>query len=117
MPTVEERLASLEAKVDTISDLRNLIVELRHEMNARFTDVNARFTEINARFTEVNGRFGDVNGRFTELRDDMNRRFTEMRGDVKALDQKVDRQFVWLVGTQLALLLAVVGALLGAYYR
>jgi len=96
MPTVEERLASLEAKVDTMSDLRNLIVELRGDMNWRFTDMN---------------------GRFTELREDMNRRFIDMRGDVKGLDQKVDRQFIWLVGTQLALLLAAVGALLGAYYR
>jgi hypothetical protein len=54
---------------------------------------------------------------FAEARGDMNRRFMEMRGDVKALDQKVDRQYIWLVATQLALLLAVVGALLGAYYR
>ena len=124
MPTVEERLASLEAKVDTMSDLRNLIVELRADMNRRFDDVNRRFDDVNGRFDDVNGRFGDVNGRFgdvnrqfTELREDMNRRFIELRGDMKSLDHKVDRQFIWLVGTQMALLLAVVGALIGAYYR
>ena len=55
MPTVEERLASLEAKVDTMSDLRDLIAEVRGDMNGRFTEMNVRFTE---------------------LREDMNRRFT-----------------------------------------
>jgi hypothetical protein len=62
------------------------------------------------------------------MREDMNRQLLDVRGDMKALDQKADRhfmyldqktdrQFTWLVGTQLALLLAVVGALVGAYYR
>ena len=85
MPTVEERLASLEAKVDTMSDLRDLIAEVRGDMNGRFT--------------EVGGRFEDVNRRLA------------------ALDQKSDRHFTWMVSTQVALLLAVVGALVGAYYR
>ena len=30
-----------------------------------------------------------------------------------ALDQKVSKQFIWLVGIQVAVLLAVVGALIG----
>ena len=106
MPTVEERLASLETKVDAMSDVRNLITEFREFRG-----------DVNGRFVDINGRFGDVNRQLTELREDMNRRFIEMRGDVKTLDQKGDRQFIWLVGTQLALLFAVVGALLGAYYR
>lgn len=100
MATVEERLASLEARVDAMADLRTLIADLRGDMNRQFADLR-----------------GDMNFQFAEARGDMHRRFMEMRGDVKALDQKVDRQFIWLVGTQLALLLAAVGALLGAYYR
>jgi hypothetical protein len=143
MPTVEERLASLEARVDAMSEVRNLITELRGDMNARFTDVNGRFIELredmNARFTDVSGRFVelredmnarfiDLNGRFIELRDNMNRRFadvdrhfSDLRADVNgrfaAMDQKADRHFTWMVSTQIALLLAVVGALVGAYYR
>ena len=54
----------------------------------------------------MNTRFADVNNRFDEL----NRRLA-------ALDQKSDRHFTWLVGTQVAVLLAVIGALLGAYDR
>jgi len=96
MPTIEERLASLEAKVDTMSDLRDLMAELRGDITGRFTEVNARFTELRG---DMNGRFEDVNQRLA------------------ALDQKGDRHFTWMVSTQVALLLAVVGALVGAYYR
>ena len=89
MPTVEERLASLEAKVETMSDLRIMIAELRGDMNRQFVEFR-----------------GDVNGRF----DDVNRRLS-------TIDEKGDRHFTWMVSTQVALLLAVVGALVGAYYR
>lgn len=114
MPTTDERLASLESRMDAMSDLRSLIAELRADTNGRFNelraDMNTRFTElradVNTRFADVNHRFADVNLRF----DDVNRRLA-------ALDQKNDRHFTWLVGTQVAVLLAVVGALLGGYYR
>jgi hypothetical protein len=54
---------------------------------------------VNHRFAEVDHRFGEVDRRFAEL------------------DQKLDRHFTWLVGTQVAVLLAVVGAMVGAFYR
>ena len=40
----------------------------------------------------------------------MNYRFISM-------DQKSDRHFTWMVSIQVALLLAVIGALVSAYYR
>ena len=106
MPTQDQRLASLEVRVDAMSDLRSLIVELRADMNARFADVNSRFAELNARFADVNSRFAEVSGRF----DQVDRRLT-------ALEDKGDRHFMWLIGTQVAVLLAVVSALLGVAFR
>lgn len=100
MPTTDERIASLEARVDAMSDLRGLIAELRGDTNARFVELRA-----------------DMNQRFAELRADMNGRFDDVNRRLAALDQKGDRHFSWLVGTQVAVLLAVVGALIGAYYR
>ena len=41
----------------------------------------------------------------------------ELRGDFRRLEQKVDRHFMWLVGIQVAGLIAVIGALAGAYSR
>jgi hypothetical protein len=51
-----------------------------------------------------------MNCQFVELREDVNRRLV-------ALDEKGDRHFTWMVGTQIGVLLAVIGALVGAYYR
>jgi len=45
-------------------------------------------------------------GEFHELRTEMNRRF-----------DLIDQRFIWLVGTQVATLIAVVGVLAGALYR
>ena len=110
MPTVEERLASLEAKVDTMSDLRGAVTELRKDMNGRFVQIDARFAQVDARFAQIDARF-------IELRQDMNGRFDDVNRRLSTIDEKGDRHFTWMVSTQVALLLAVVGALVGAYYR
>jgi hypothetical protein len=89
MSTVEERIASLEARADAMADLRSLIAEFRNETCRRFDETYGRFDAVDQR---------------------ADRHFLY-------LDQKIDRQFAWIVGTQIALLLAVVGALAGAYYR
>ena len=63
-----------------------------------------------------------------EFRADTHRRFDELRGEVvdlrketsrrfETLDGKIDRHFTWLVGIQVAVLVAVVGTLVGSYYR
>jgi hypothetical protein len=104
MATVEERLASLEARVDAMADLRGVIAELRGDMNRQFAELR-----------------GDMNRQFADVREDMNRQFVELREDINrrlvALDEKGDRHFTWMVGTQIGVLLAVIGALVGAYYR
>ena len=49
MPTVDERLASLEVKVEAIADLRALLLEMRAEMNQRFGQIDQRFAQIDAK--------------------------------------------------------------------
>ena len=107
MPTVEERLASLEARADAMADLRTAITDLRGDTNRQFTELRG---DMNRQFTEVRD---DMNRRF----DDVSRRFDDVNRRLASLDQKGDRHFTWMVSTQVALLLAVVGALVGAYYR
>jgi hypothetical protein len=58
-----------------------------------------RFEAMDRRFESVDRRFESVDRRF------------------ESLDQKMDRHLMWLIGTQLGLLLAIVGALVGAYSR
>jgi hypothetical protein len=107
MPTVEERLTALEARVHSVTDVSQKCSELRSDMNLRFAQVNGRFSELRDDF---NLRLGEINARFDALHQDISRRF----GD---LDVKEDRQLAWLVGTQVAVLLAVVAALVGAFSR
>jgi hypothetical protein len=96
MPTVDERLASLEAKVDAIGDLRG-------DINARFTQVNQQFIELraemNQRFTQIDQRFNQIDGRFT------------------VMDAKVDRLFVWLIGLLVGGFTSVIGALIAVVHR
>ncbi len=147
MPSIEERVAFLEGRfadnVAATAELRASVNESRHDSNTRFTQVSASVTELrhdmNVRFTQVEARVddlrGDMNARFTQvearvddLRGDMHARFGrvdanagELRGDMNArfaaLDEKLDRQFSRLLGMQVAVLLAVVTALVGAYFR
>lgn len=103
---------------DLRSDMSRQFVELRGEMNGRFADLRGEMYDW---LTELRG---DVSQRLTGLRGDMTRqyadvhvRFTDMDRRFTTPDDEGDRHFTWLVGTQVALLLAVVGALVGAYYR
>jgi hypothetical protein len=77
MPTVEERISAVEARVDAVAGLRT-----------------------------------DMNRQFGELRTDMNRRFGEVRSDMNRLDQRVERHFMWMVGIQFSVLIAVIVALI-----
>ena len=52
-----------------------------------------------------------------ELRTEMIAFRTEIRQDIADLRASMDRRFTWLVGIQVAGLVAVIGALVGAYYR
>jgi hypothetical protein len=59
---------------------------------------------------------GSVTGLQTDmhdLREEMNRRFEAVDQKIDRLDDKVSRHFTWLVGIQVATLVAIVGALLG----
>jgi hypothetical protein len=107
MPTLEGRVATLEARIDTYAmttgDTKVVLVGLQDQMNRRFEQVDRRFEQMDRRFEHVDQRF-------VALQDQMNQRFD-------AVDGKIDRHFTWLVGIQVAVLVAVVGALVAPYYR
>ena len=96
MPTIEERVAYLEGTVGghthAFAALQDAVGAVRAGVTELRTDMNARFAQIDQRFLGVESRLSGI-------------------------DRKVDRQFVALMGTQLAVLLAVIAALAGAYYR
>lgn len=114
MPTVEERLAFVEGRQQdhfaAIDDLRTTVRDFR-------ADVARQFGDVHRQFGEVNREFGGVREEFAKVRAEIRDLGTELRGEIAALRTEVSRQFTWLVGIQMATLVAMVGALAGAYYK
>lgn len=100
MPSLEERVAYLEGR---FGDHAGAVDDLRSGLSETRTDLRTGLARV------------DVN--LTEVRSEMNRRFEAVEARFAALDGKIDRHFTWLVGIQVAVLVAVVGALVGSYYR
>ena len=65
----------------------------------------------------MNARFTQVDASLDGLRSDMNARLAQGDARFASLDEKLDRQVSRLLGMQVAVLLAVVSALAGAYFR
>ena len=86
-PSLEERVACLEGKVE------------EHFRG---------FGEIRELLVHLNGRGDDLDQKVDRFR-------TELGGRIEALDQRVARGFNWLVGVQVAILLSIIGALLGRW--
>ena len=89
MPTVEERLAYLEGRAG--------------DQTAATADLRTSITELRS---EVRDLRSEMNSGFTALRSEMNRRF-----------EAVDVKFTWLMGIQVAMLVTVLGAVVGFYFR
>lgn len=104
MANLEERVTSLEAQADkhavAVDDLRQEMAALRTEMRGAMAALR---TELRS----------DVAVLRTELRSDM----AGLRTDLGDLSRRTDRFFIWLAGTQVATLLAVIGVLVGILYR
>ena len=106
MPTLDERVAFLEGRVDEhsrgVDDMRALVVQLDGKVDRRIDGLDGRFEAIDRRFEAVDRRFEDVD-----------RRFIALEGQIGALDQKMSRQFLWLMGALTTVLVSVIGSLLG----
>ena len=120
MPSVEERLSFLEGKGEEhgrgLQDVREALFSLEQ----RVTLLDQRVTLLDEK---MDRRFDAVDRRFEALEQKMDHRFDAVDRRFEVLDQKMDRRFdaldkkidtrIWsVVGIQIALLLAVIGALL-----
>ena len=98
MGSLHERVSDLEEQANAHgSDL----AMVRHDIAELRTDLSAIRGEMATR-----ADLSAIRGEMTDLRRDMNQRFL-------AIDQK----FTWLLGTQTAVLVAIIGALVGSFYR
>ena len=84
MPTLDERVAYIEGRLD--------------EQSQRFDGLDGKFDRLDARFDRLDAKLDGIAQRL------------DARIDV--LDGRASRHFTWLVGIQVAALVAIVTALL-----
>ena len=70
------------------------------------------FGDLAVRVDALSGRIDALDQKVDRFRVEISARIDALSGRIDGLDQKVSMQFVWLVGIQVAVLLAVIGALL-----
>ena len=68
----------------------------------------ARIVYVEGQVNELSKGLSDVRADFRDVRTDIR----EMRTEIHRLDDKVSRQFLWMVGIQITILVAVLGAVL-----
>ena len=134
MQTLDERVAFLEGRVDEhsrgVDDMRALVVQLDGKVDRRIDGLDGRFEAIDRRFEAIDRRFDAIDARFETIDrrfeaidrrfeaidrrfEDVDRRFIALEGQIGALDQKMSRQFLWLMGALTTVLVSVIGSLLG----
>ena len=95
MPVVDEPVRHLERQVvehsNHISSVREAVASLEARMERRFEQVDRRFEQIDRRFEQVDQRFLSLETR-------LDNRFLGLEGRIDALDSKLSRHFLWLVG-------------------
>ena len=93
--TLEERVAYLEGKVEEHSraweDLKDMIVHLEGRINALDEKMDRRIDALDQKIDR--------------FRDELSKR-------IDVLDQKFSRSFLWLIGIQVTILLAIITAFL-----
>lgn len=88
MPSVEERLASLEGRIqehaafmaDARGSVPDALRDLRREMDQRFQQIDQRFQQVDQQFGQVDRRFDRLEARF----DRMDRYFMSIMGIMMA---------------------------------
>lgn len=89
MPTtLEERVAYLEGKVE--------------EHSYAWQDLRERITHMEQTFSQ----------RFISLEQRIDRRFEAIDNRFEAIDQKFSKYFLWIIGIQVSVLLAVIAVML-----
>lgn len=93
--SIEERLAFVEARVDehskAIEEIKGLILNLDQKFDRRIDTFEQR---VDRRFEAIDRRFETIEHR------------------IDSLDQKFSRYFLWIIGIQVSIFLAIIATLL-----
>lgn len=119
MASVEERIAYLEGRVEEHTRAMDEFRDAVRQIDRRFDGLAARVDALDLKIDRVREELGS---RIDALDLKVDRFRDELGGHIDALDRKLDarfdsldqkasRTFLWVVGVQMTVLLAVIGAL------
>ncbi|MNC96276.1 hypothetical protein D3C83_136110 [compost metagenome] len=63
-------------------------------------------------YTQLSSRIDALDHKIDRFRDELSARIGAVEARLTLMDDKISHQFLWLVGIQIAMMIAVVGALL-----
>ncbi len=114
MPDIAERVAFLEGKVEEhtrdFGEIRQMLVHLDQKVDRFCAELSASIDSLER---SINLRLGGFENRVNSLENRINSLDISLNQRIDALDQKMSRQFMCIIGIQVATILAVVGALIG----
>ena len=136
MADIHQRVIGLEERAqahDTgIGEVRRDIADLRVELRSDIATVRGEMAyrsdiaDLRAEIAGVRGEIGDIRKELADVRSELSyirgemvhrSDLADLRNDMNQRFAAMDQKFTWLVGIQVAGLVAVVGALVGSYYR
>jgi septal ring factor EnvC (AmiA/AmiB activator) len=105
MPTLDERVATLEGRMTP---------DLREEMQRGFAETRQEFSAVRAEFTAVRA---EMHRGFAEVREEMARMRQDMTRGFERADDRMERQFRWIISIQLTAMVAILGVVAAAFFR
>jgi chromosome segregation ATPase len=122
--TIEERVAYLEGKVEEHSraweDLKDMIIHLDQKVDRRIDALDAKVdrhreelsNRIDALEAKFDNRINALDNRINALDNRINALEAKFDNRIDALDQKFSRYFLWIIGIQVSIFLAIIATLL-----
>jgi chromosome segregation ATPase len=107
--SLEERIAYLEGRVE---EHNRGFGDLTRRIDALDQKVDRFRLELSARIDALDQKIDRLRAELFATREELSARIDHLSRRIDVLDHKQSQQFIWLVGIQIAVLLAVIGALL-----
>jgi hypothetical protein len=107
MEAIDGRVGALEERMDhqaaMLGDLRNDVRQLGIDLRGELAQVRGEIGQVRGEIGQVRGEIGQLRVEFHDLRGEMVRRF-----------EHADQRFLWLIGLMTAMLLTIIGGMVGA---
>ena len=107
VPTLDERVADIEGRLEVQSQSFDRLDTKVDRLEAKVDRLDGKFDRLDGKFEGLDAKFDAVGQRLDSRLDGFAQR---LDARIDALDARVSRHFTWLVGIQVAVLIAILSA-------